>query len=49
MADGWYDWRPYVPVAVRHRSAARDIARSRKKGDPIAPVVIQGRAIARSF
>jgi uncharacterized Zn finger protein len=45
----WYEWRPYVPVAVRRRNAAREIARSRKKGEPIAPVVIQGRTIAQSF
>ena len=45
----WYEWRPYVPVAERRRSATRDIARLKKKGEPIAPVVIQGRKIARSF
>ena len=49
MAYDGYDWRPYVPVAVRRQTAARDIARSRKKGEPVAPVVIQGRTIARSF
>ncbi len=49
MADGWYQWRPYVPVAVRRRNAARDIARLRKNGERVAPVVIQGRTIARSF
>jgi uncharacterized Zn finger protein len=45
----WYEWRPYVPVAVRRQNAARDIARFPKKGQPIAPIVIQGRTIARSF
>jgi uncharacterized Zn finger protein len=45
----WYEWRPYVPVAVRRQKAARDIARFRRQGPPIAPVVIQGRTIARSF
>ena len=45
----WYEWRPYVPVAVRRRNAAREIARLPKKREPIAPVVIQGRTIARSF
>jgi uncharacterized Zn finger protein len=49
MAYGWFRWRPYVPVAERRRNAAREIARFRKKGQPIAPVVIQGRVIARSF
>ena len=45
----WYEWWPYVPVAVRRQAAMREIARFRKKGQPIAPVVIQGRTIARSF
>jgi uncharacterized Zn finger protein len=45
----WYEWRPYVPVAVRRQHAARQIARLRPKGRPIAPVVIQGRTIARTF
>jgi uncharacterized Zn finger protein len=45
----WYEWRPYVPVAVRRQTAAREIARFRTKGQPIAPVVIQGRTIARTF
>jgi len=49
MAYGWYEWRPYVPVAVRRANAARQIARLTKKGEPVAPVVIQGRIIARSF
>jgi len=45
----WYEWRPYVPVAVRRQHATREIARFRKQGQPVAPVVIQGRTIARSF
>jgi uncharacterized Zn finger protein len=45
----WHEWRPYVPVAVRRQNAAREIARFRTKGQPIAPVVIQGRMIARTF
>jgi uncharacterized Zn finger protein len=46
----WYAWRPYVPVSVRRRNAARAVARSKKKrGEAVAPVVIQGRIIARSF
>jgi uncharacterized Zn finger protein len=38
-----------VPVAVRRHNAAREIARLKKRGEPIAPVVIQGRTIAASF
>lgn len=45
----WYEWRPYVPVGVRRQNAAREIARFRTKGQPITPVVIQGRTIARTF
>jgi uncharacterized Zn finger protein len=45
----WYEWRPYVPVGARRQNAAREIARLRKQGQPSAPVVIQGRTIARSF
>lgn len=49
MAWYGYEWRPYVPVAERRQNAARDVARLKKKGEPISPVVIQGRTIARSF
>jgi len=45
----WYAWRPYVPIAERHENAAREIAQLRGTGRPIAPVTIEGRAIARSF
>jgi uncharacterized Zn finger protein len=45
----WYAWRPYVPVSVRRRNAARDVARFKKKGEAVVPVVIEGRIIARSF
>ncbi len=45
----FYPWRPYVPVAARRLQAAREMAKLRKKGHPVAPVVIEGRAIARTF
>jgi uncharacterized Zn finger protein len=45
----WYEWSPYVPVAVRRQIAAGEIARLRAAGRSIAPVTIEGRAIARSF
>jgi uncharacterized Zn finger protein len=45
----WYEWRPYVRVAVRRQNAMRDIARFKKRGELVAPVVIQGQTIARSF
>jgi uncharacterized Zn finger protein len=49
---GYYDnygWRPYVPVAERRRQAAREMQKLAKKGHPVSPVVIEGRAIARTF
>jgi uncharacterized Zn finger protein len=44
----WYEWRPYVSVAERRRKAERTLAKL-KKGQPIAPVSIEGRTIAASF
>ncbi len=44
---GRYDrWAPYVPVAERRLKAARAMEKLRKKGHPVAPVTITGRAIA---
>jgi uncharacterized Zn finger protein len=47
----YYEWgrRPYVSVAERRRQAANKIAKLQKKGRTISPVVIQGRAIAKTF
>lgn len=42
-------WAPYVPVAERRRKAERMVASFRKKGRACDPVVIEGRAIARTF
>jgi uncharacterized Zn finger protein len=42
-------WRPYVPVAERRRKAARQIEKLTKKGHPVSPVIIEGRAIAKTF
>ena len=42
-------WPAYVPVAERRRNAAREIDKLRKRGHPIAPVTIEGRAIATTF
>jgi len=47
---GWYyDYKPYVPVAQRRAQAAKEVARRLKKGEKIAPVVIEGRTIASTF
>ena len=39
-------WPAYVPVAQRRRQAEREAARLRKKGQTLAPVRVEGRAIA---
>jgi len=44
-----FDWQPYVPVGARRFKAAREMERLRKKGQAVSPVVLEGRAIARSF
>jgi len=44
-----YGWGPYVSVAEKRRRAQRKVAELKKKGGPIAPVTIAGRAIARNF
>ncbi len=41
-----YGWAPYVPVAERRRKAATEMASLAKNGHQIAPVRIEGRAIA---
>src|SRR5271166_2216896 len=45
--DDW--WPAYVPVAERRRKAALAVEKLRKKGHPVAPVTITGRAIASTF
>src|SRR3990172_5638477 len=42
----FYGWGPYVPVAQRR---AREAARLAKKGRRLSPVVLDGRAITRTF
>ena len=46
---GFYGFRPYVPVAQRRLKAERTLASLRRKRQPISPVRIEGRTIARSF
>ena len=45
----YFNWKPYVPAAEKRRKAEREAARLRKKGKTLSPVVIEGRAIARTF
>ncbi|MBM4355108.1 MAG: hypothetical protein FJ109_15210 [Deltaproteobacteria bacterium] len=42
-------WAPYVPVAERRRKAEAQMDKLRKKGDAVAPVIIEGRTIAKTF
>ena len=45
----FYGWRPYVPAAARRRAAMREMEKLRQKGHAVAPVVIEGRTIAKTF
>jgi uncharacterized Zn finger protein len=44
-----YGWRPYVTVAERQRKAQRAMEKLKKKGHAVSPVVLEGRAIAKTF
>jgi uncharacterized Zn finger protein len=44
-----YEFRARVSAAERRRRAAREMAKRAKKGLPVEPVVVEGRAIARTF
>jgi len=46
--DGW-GWRPYVTVAERRRKAERAMEKRKKQGHAVSPVIIEGRAIAKTF
>ena len=46
---GFYGWRPYVSVAQRRRKAASEMAKLKKKGHPLSPVVVEGRTIVKTF
>jgi uncharacterized Zn finger protein len=45
----YYGFTPYVPIAARRARAARELAKLRKKGRQISPVVVDGRRIAQTF
>ena len=49
MSRYYGGWAPYVPVAERRRKALLAMEKLRKKGHPVAPVVIAGRVIADTF
>jgi uncharacterized Zn finger protein len=45
----FFAWRPYISVAEKRRRSERKLRKLRKKGQSIAPVTIEGRAIATTF
>ena len=45
----FFAWKPYVPVAKRRQQAALCIKKLAKKGLAVAPVIVEGRTIARTF
>ena len=45
----FWGYREYVPVAQRRAKAAKEVAKLKKHGRAVSPVVIEGRKIARSF
>jgi uncharacterized Zn finger protein len=45
----FWGYREYVSVAQRRAKAAKEVAKLKKQGRTVSPVVIEGRKIARSF
>jgi uncharacterized Zn finger protein len=45
----YWGWKPYVSAAAKKRRAATRIAKLKKGGHPVAPVIVSGRKIANSF
>ena len=45
----YYEWAPYVPVAVRRAKAQKQLEKMKKKGLKVQPVELTGRKIADSF
>src|SRR6201993_2717921 len=44
-----YGFRPYVSAAQRRRNAASEMAKLKKKGRSVSPVVVEGRTIVKTF
>src|SRR5580698_1215607 len=45
----YYGWKPYVSAAERRAKASREMAKLKKKGHPVSPVLVEGRTIAKTF
>jgi len=46
---GFYGWTTYVSKAQRRRNAATEMAKLKKKGHALSPVVVDGRTIVKTF
>ncbi len=42
-------WKPYVPAAARRAQAEKAVAKAKKAGKDMKPVLIEGRTIAKTF
>lgn len=45
----YWGWKPYVSAAERRGQALREMARLRKQGRVVSPVIIEGRTIVNTF
>ncbi len=46
---GYWGWRPYVSAAQRRGQAWREMAKLKKQGRLVSPVIIEGRTIVTTF
>jgi len=46
---GFWQYRPYVSAAERRAQAQQEMAKLRKTGHPVSPVIIDGRSIVKTF
>lgn len=49
MSDYDFEWPAYVSVGEQRQRAQKELAKLRKRGREVAPVVVEGRKIAKSF
>src|SRR5882757_4188422 len=45
----YWGWRPYVSAAERRGQALREMAKLKKQGRTVSPVIIEGRTIVTTF
>ena len=45
----FWEYRPYVSAAERRAQGQREMAKLKKTGHPVSPVVIEGRTIVKTF